>query len=1057
MNDKEIQELISKITSQNTTNCAKWINKPVGFYRSHTKIKQIEGCELFIRATPLKTYIQTQKSVKNPFSRPLKMLRKSTKSSHKVPLFKKAVTWGHCKTRINTGVSGRGQDTPMGAHRGALTLTPTNQTPGQTLEQLPVNGVNLPVLSDFNKYISLVQARPDKPCLLIGYDSEWENLPNGLRDMLSWQFAVVFEDQLYEFVFVKTGNENLTLDVVLSCILDNLNYKAVRSRRLMVYKYCASWNFYENKPNISETFDWQEAKNKAAYVYRDGVGFCKELIRLQPDRFLNAKDRDWKYFHSHIDPDRLPKKDKINVCLVCHAGLVDLSGFDDGLEILKRLKQVQGGLLSLNNIIMLPRSLQNVNNKRVYPVSLGVADTMCHAPAGSKSLKKLGESVGIPKVDIPIIFKEHMRNFLLNDPAQYMEYAARDAVVTLLYSSALYGYNNKPPVTLTSCAAKVMKGVIMNTMNATDNDDFEKKYRGLRKVSHGNYQLPDRPGYIEATSLEPISDDVHTVQYYASQAYHGGYNSCSEVGYFSQETYDFDLRNAYPTAMCLVPDIDWEHPIKSTIFGRNLTIADFSVFGQPHPLISFVGYVQFKFPETCKYPCIPVNVDGIPVYPRTSDGLNGVYVTGVFVYLALKLGAEVFCEKGYFLNELYNPLKASLSFSLREAVVQLVRDRLQAKADNGKGCLQEKILKTMVNAMYGKTAQDVVQKQSWDAYKDCMEDLGCSPVTNPYSAALITSLVQCVLIAAQNQIEDLGYMTCSVTTDGFITDCPEDVLKKLDLFGLRPFFEQARLFLTDNKDSELWEMKHHQDDLINFTTRGNVSLHPHGVCAHNSAKSGFEPDSYEDRLWLMKAVLTRTGTVDCIDKEWSSFKDVVQGKTDFCVKTVIRHLHMDFDLKRKPDKNSFKTDYPVVDGSTYEIEHFKTTPFETVEEFREYRRRKKCCKCLRTKTDWDIFFYKLKNTDFMKQFTDLNRSIIMSIIMGYRAGKWDIPELSKPGMSVKDKVDFINKFNDGSKKFTENDWKNARRADRQSKMLTDNFLIEKLQEMQSGIPNIHKN
>lgn len=86
-------------------------------------------------------------------------------------------------------------------------------------------------------------------------------------------------------------------------------------------------------------------------------------------------------------------------------------------------------------------------------------------------------------------------------------------------------------------------------------------------------------------------------------------------------------------------------------------------------------------------------------------------------------------------------------------------------------------MKTMVNSGYGKNAQNVVQKTAWTALKDLMEDLGCSAITNPVSAMMITSIVQVELIAAQNQIQELGYMSCSVTTDGFISNCPEHILK----------------------------------------------------------------------------------------------------------------------------------------------------------------------------------------------------------------------------------------------------------------------------------------
>ena len=48
-------------------------------------------------------------------------------------------------------------------------------------------------------------------CLLIGYDSEWENLESG-RDMLSWQYALVDGEDLVEFVFLKDGDDLSLMD-----------------------------------------------------------------------------------------------------------------------------------------------------------------------------------------------------------------------------------------------------------------------------------------------------------------------------------------------------------------------------------------------------------------------------------------------------------------------------------------------------------------------------------------------------------------------------------------------------------------------------------------------------------------------------------------------------------------------------------------------------------------------------------------------------------------------------------------------------------------------------
>lgn len=866
--------------------------------------------------------------------------------------------------------------------------------------------------------------------------------------MLSWQFAVVWNGRLVEVCFLKDGDASLSLDIALGFVLDYIEVASVDVRKIRRYAYCNAW--HDGKPVVTETDSLNEARENCIYVYRgcdtDGR-FSRERIADMPDRCTKRSVRDWAYFHTFLDYKVV---ESIKVTLVCHTGKVDLTGLSEIDYTLSRLTELQGGLVSLQPIRIAPKSMKNANNTSVYPVSLSVADTMCHAPAGMKKLENLGNAVGIQKVDIPESRKEHMLQLLENDPVTFMEYASTDSVVTLMYASALYGWNNTPPVTVTSAAAGVMKKNMMEYLGIDphDTDGFNRIYRGLEKVSHGKYKLPDRPGFCENTSLEPISDKACTIQRYASSAYHGGYNCCCEVGFFPFETHDYDLRNAYPTAMCLVPDIDWENPIKFHVQNRNMDLRDFqTIDGCFNPVAPFVGYCRFQFPDSVKFPCIPVNVDGIPIYPRSSEGLDGVYVAGPYIYLAIKLGATVFCENGYFLNILLTP-DMHESRSLSHAVIQFVKDRNRAIEIHNKKSLAELILKVMVCSTYGKNSQNVIQKHTWSAYKDSMENIGCSAITNPFSAMMTTSIVQCVLLACQNQLDSLGYISCSVTTDGFISDCPYDVLASLDLFGFSDCMGQARLFLTDGKNAGLWEEKHHQNDLINFTTRGNVSLLPHGVCAHNSAKSGYESDSYEDRLWLMSQVLSRTGTVDCTNKKFSSFKTIVQKKTDFRVDYETRHLRMDFDLKRKPDRDSFRTDHPVVNGVTYEIAHFDTVPYDSVAEFRLYRKKKELCKCLRTEEEWKSFFLKVDTNGCSGIVKDLEWSVLNSVIMGYRAGKWDIPALEDK--TVSEKCIWINRHNCSSRKFKESDWKNARRPDRQANMLPAEYLTDKILELQNS-------
>ena len=931
---------------------------------------------------------------------------------------------------------------PMGNPKKDLTPLKTKSKEQDRSVIRPGN--NLPVLSSFSNYQSLSAIRPDSPALVISFDSEWyyqDPVNKSDRILLSWQFSVIDGNDLVEYIFVRKNLKyRLNLELAIGRILDSLSYHCTDNRKVRKYESQTGKNLSTGDYTTTLYDTDREALEHSRYPYPDGK---KTHIRY-----------DWS------------KTPHIPVVLLCHTGKVDISGFDQSgkrnKDILKYCTEVQGGLITMQPTRLYAPSLKPKyaygRNPHTYPIEFNIADTMCHAPAKMKSLKDLGEAVGWHKVELEKGVINHMDQLLMDDPCKYFEYAANDSTVALLYESALYGYNNKPPVTITSAAAHVMKDSMMSYLGCANTAEFDRKYRGLEKIGHGLVKRPNKPGYVESSSLEPISDKANTIQYYASQAYHGGYNGSSDIGYFFQTTFDYDLKNAYPTCMCLVPAVDWENPVKSEIVNRELTLQDFvnPDSGGYASLTMMFCYVRFEFPETVKYPCIPVNVEGVPIYPSTSEGLDGVYACGPELFLALKLGAKVFVEQGYVLNAIINPENGKMSYSLRSAVKQLVADRDKAKAEHGKKSLEELILKTMVNSGYGKTAQNVVEKSTWSAYKDEMENLGCSSITNPAAACMITSIVRAVLLATQNQCHELGYMTCSVTTDGFISDVPEDTLKSLDLFGFRHYMEQARLFLTDNKNPEIWEIKHCQDDLINFTTRGNVSLYCksnpmlfdgkeyEGVCAHNSTKSGYDSDTYKDRLWLMTQVLSRTKAVEYKNEEWTTFKELAQGK-DFIVRNTVKHIRMDFDMKRKPDRKSFSSSTVTVENSTYEIANFTTVPFRSVAEFKEYRERKVTIPCLRTISDWDAFWLKSDTKTSKTKVRDMAWAVLNSCIIGHRAGFWTIPKLNE--LSGAERDAWINSHNNSSKVWKANDWKNAGRNTRQVNMLQRELIKDKLQEL----------
>ena len=174
---------ISTILNSLTTSplsAAGWVKESLGQYRSNGQIKEKEGFQLYTRRRNLRTVIDdyTKKSSLNN--------RQNTPKN-----------WG----------SATGSSIPMGVPEPKLTPSACDgvNCPGSS----PEDARALPSLSSFSEYPSLTAARKDNPCLLIGYDSEWENLESG-REMLSWQFSFVDGEDLVEFVFLKVGSKNDT-------------------------------------------------------------------------------------------------------------------------------------------------------------------------------------------------------------------------------------------------------------------------------------------------------------------------------------------------------------------------------------------------------------------------------------------------------------------------------------------------------------------------------------------------------------------------------------------------------------------------------------------------------------------------------------------------------------------------------------------------------------------------------------------------------------------------------------------------------------------------------
>lgn len=183
-------------------------------------------------------------------------------------------------------------------------------------------------------------------------------------------------------------------------------------------------------------------------------------------------------------------------------------------------------------------------------------------------------------------------------------------------------------------------------------------------------------------------------------------------------------------------------------------------------------------------------------------------------------------------------------------------------------------------------------------------------------------------------------------------------------------------------------------------------------CSESCVYRMFKVISRADRDAFIIAVLSREGKLKCSTKVWTEFSEIVERKHDFHVTESIRQLSMNFDYKRCPIVET-ATDTPVsytsVDGQYHidtVIAEYDTRPFDDAEEFLNYRNTMQNDEFVKVTADLERV--KDKSTIKTKGYIgkDMDRKILLSILMGYRSGLYQIPALdglSRTTHIVKDK------------------------------------------------------
>lgn len=344
-----------------------------------------------------------------------------------------------------------------------------------------------------------------------------------------------------------------------------------------------------------------------------------------------------------------------------------------------------------------------------------------------------------------------------------------------------------------------------------------------------------------------------------------------------------------------------------------------------------------------------------------------------------------------------------------------------------------------------------------------------SLITNNVSASLITSFTRSVLFASFCGIHESGYHVYSATTDGLITDMPFDEFNALPLFGLRECLTESRTLITDESNPKVWEVKHEQTDLLNITTRGNASLtvaDPEhnvlgGVIARNGAGSenpDLPKESYENRKAYILSVASRTGKIAATYKQYTLLSEIQKTNCPYTESSHVKNLSMDFDMKRKPVKESLRAEYLEIDGESYEIAHIDTVPFKNNAEYLLYKAVADKQKCLRTVADWTRFFNDIECSasgaaSGPREDENYRWKCFKDCVAGHRAGIWNIHYLDTPGLTVAQKVEWLQSINDcPSHIFNRKTWDKLSEKSYIKKLLPYDILEETLARIVSLSP-----
>ncbi|EEX9998023.1 hypothetical protein DVK43_003724 [Escherichia coli] len=523
-------------------------------------------------------------------------------------------------------------------------------------------------------------------------------------------------------------------------------------------------------------------------------------------------------------------------------------------------------------------------DKRTSPPrcsNVAFIDTLLITPGGM-GLAECGELLGLPKLTIPAPYSiTNMREYLLGDRAGFEAYALRDAEIAVRYALQVRNF----------CARELMIDRVPATIGAMAVSRFTKTLKENNmspEVCLGTHIKTRELWLTEKQAFRTIKNPASVpsrelFETFPINCYHGGRNECFMMGVTpSDHWYDYDLAGAYTTGLLdiLTPD-----------YG-NIRLSK-----NPDDYCGHVmgfALVTFRFPESVPYPSLPVRTDQYGLFfPLSGES----WATAPEIELALSLGAEMTIHNGNIVPWICDiSPHNSESTSVFLPFVQQVRENRNRHI---KGSLEEKFWKEIGNSLYGKLAQGLRAKTAFDTARGLNRSLPPSSVTQPFFAAHVTGFIRAVAGELMNALPSDSSVV-SVTTDGFLTNCP---LNKINMSGPLSSRFQSLCDIVDPGSSML-TCKHEVSQLIAMKTRGQLTYRAIQGKPVVHARAGVKPpadiprsdyNDYMVDLYLNRLpgqTLSRS-TLISTREMWLSESDLVSREQDI-------RLNLEFDFKRQP-------------------------------------------------------------------------------------------------------------------------------------------------------------